>query len=527
LLPRLRIAVRIDLLLVLAAVGMAVCSGIGLWSLRKQMLEDRRAQLQNVAELVIQHARGDLNEKGGPQSASGREAFFDMIRTTRYGPDSSGYFFVFDYNGVILSHPNPKFVGVNHLNVAQASARPFIEIAKSPAGYGFHEYLLPYTDDGKIRRKLAYIRNVPELDLLVCFGVFIEDIDTVFMSRLGEEAWLYAFVLPLIVLCGYAISRSITEPLSDILGQIKRLAKGDLGIPSAHAIDRSELGEVSAAMDILRANAIEQRALQQTVREQNGMLIEQMQMAQEAVRAKSEFLANMSHELRTPMHAILGYSDMSLTAFREGTPQSAGRFIENIKSSGKRLMRLLNDLLTLAKLDSGRIDYKREPADLKQVVDNTLIELAPLIRTKKLEVYSRFGANAEACFDGHYITQVLVNLLSNAIKFSDAGESIVIDVFEEQTVGGAASLCCRVSDSGPGIPNGELTTIFDKFVQSSKTNTGAGGTGLGLAICQKIIEDHGGRIWAEHAKPRGAVFTFVIPKEASACVEMPTAAVAA
>ena len=114
-----------------------------------------------------------------------------------------------------------------------------------------------------------------------------------------------------------------------------------------------------------------------------------------------------------------------------------------------------------------------------------------------------------------------MNLLSNAIKFSAAGGRIVIEVLEERPASGGPALCCKITDGGPGIPDGELTAIFDKFVQSSTTKTGAGGTGLGLPICQKIIEAHGGRIWAENAKPKGAVFTFVIPKEVSSGAELP------
>ncbi len=246
--------------------------------------------------------------------------------------------------------------------------------------------------------------------------------------------------------------------------------------------------------------------------------------AESANQAKSIFLSNMSHELRTPMHAILGYSNMSLDFINEGMPQSALKYVGRIKSSGTRLLRLLNDLLTLAKLDSDKIQYDRERADLKEAVDSTLIELAPLIKAKNLEISASFGDCTEALFDRHYIAQVLVNLLSNAIKFSAAGGQIVIEVREERLASGGPALCCKITDGGPGIPDGELTTIFDKFVQSSKTKTGAGGTGLGLAICEMIIQAHGGRIWAENAMPKGAVFTFVIPKEVSSGAESPPVA---
>ncbi len=221
------------------------------------------------------------------------------------------------------------------------------------------------------------------------------------------------------------------------------------------------------------------------------------------------------------MHAILGYAEISLTAINEETPQSTAKYIEKIKISGERLLRLLNDLLTLAKLDSGKITYKYERADLKVAVDYTLEELAPLIKAKNLEICASFGDCTEAHFDKHHIIQVLINLLSNAIKFSGVGGKIVIEVYEQRPFSSAPMVCCKITDGGPGIPDGELTAIFDKFVQSSKTKTGAGGTGLGLPICQKIIEAHGGRIWAENAVPIGAVFTFVIPKEVSSGAKLP------
>ncbi len=263
---------------------------------------------------------------------------------------------------------------------------------------------------------------------------------------------------------------------------------------------------------LLMLVAARKATLEERVKERTAELEAARIAAETANQAKTVFLSNMSHEFRTPMHAILGYSDLSLTAIDEGEPRSAGEYIKNVKTSGKRLLRLLNDLLTLAKLDSGKIEYKRESADLKEAVDNTLKELAPLIKAKNLEVCASFGRCTDALFDKHYITQVLVNLFSNAIKFSGEGGQIDIEVFEESPASGGAALCCKITDGGPGIPDGELTAIFDSFVQSSKTKTGAGGTGLGLAICQMIVQAHGGRIWAENAKPKGAVFTFVIPK---------------
>ncbi len=247
--------------------------------------------------------------------------------------------------------------------------------------------------------------------------------------------------------------------------------------------------------------------------EQNELLTKQKETAEEAVKAKAEFLSNMSHELRTPMHAILGYSELCLIEANEGNIQDIPKYMRNITLSGKRLLVLLNDLLNLAKMEAGKVEYKRKPADMNDVVDQALMELDPLIKAKNIKVCTKFGGCAEAVFDKHHMIQVLVNLLSNAVKFSAPGSGIAIELSQECAPDSGPELQCRVIDEGPGIPETELRTIFDEFVQSSKTKTGAGGTGLGLAICSSIVKAHGGRIWAENGKPKGAIFTFVIPQD--------------
>jgi signal transduction histidine kinase len=239
--------------------------------------------------------------------------------------------------------------------------------------------------------------------------------------------------------------------------------------------------------------------------------MEQKEAVERAAKAKSEFLSNMSHELRTPMHAILGYSEICTTEVKEGEVKDIQRYLNNITTAGKRLLILLNDLLDLAKMEAGRMEYKFERADLRDVVAHTLMELDPLIKAKTIEMQVTLGVHTDALFNKARLTQVLVNLVSNAIKFSDAGSHVGIELSEARLGSGKQGVRCRVIDEGPGIPDKELKAVFDKFIQSSKTKTGKGGTGLGLAICNHIINAHGGAIWAENAKPHGAVFTFVIP----------------
>jgi PAS domain S-box-containing protein len=238
--------------------------------------------------------------------------------------------------------------------------------------------------------------------------------------------------------------------------------------------------------------------------------VQQKEAVQRAAKRESEFLSSMSHELRTPMHAILGYTDICKSAVKEGKTEGVEKYLNNVATSGKRLLHLLNDLLDLAKMEEGRMEYRFERSDVKDVVDHALMELDPLIKAKNLEMRVSLGERTDAFIDRNHIIQVLINLLSNAIKFSNPGSRIGIEVCEEQLCGGERGIRCRVIDDGPGIPEDELKAVFDKFVQSKKTKSGKGGTGLGLAICDHIVKAHGGRIWAENAKPGGAAFTFVL-----------------
>ncbi len=226
---------------------------------------------------------------------------------------------------------------------------------------------------------------------------------------------------------------------------------------------------------------------------------------EETSRAKSEFVANMSHELRTPLQSIIGFSELGCMRGKE-QPKLAGMF-EDIHAAGLRMLALVNDLLDVAKIESTVGTFHLERIDLRGPLRAIVRELQPLVDSRRLDLRLNLSSGPLlAKADPLRFQQLMRNVMANAIKFSPPGGTI--EVVGEVGPGNELHFC--VSDQGPGIPQAELGQIFEAFVQSSSTKDGSGGTGLGLAICRKIVQAHGGRIYAENLA-RGSAFHVHLP----------------
>jgi len=192
-------------------------------------------------------------------------------------------------------------------------------------------------------------------------------------------------------------------------------------------------------------------------------------------------------------------------------------YFEKINISGERLLSLLNDLLDLSKLESGKLEFNIIRYDLNISLQQAIAEQKNLLNNKQITLsVIPPECSTEAYFDNVKIAQVITNFLSNAIKFSEQNAVIKAEIKADELfsdLGTTPALRLSLTDNGIGIPSDELECIFDKFIQSSKTKTNAGGTGLGLAICKEFIDAHHGRIWAEVNPEGGAIFNFVIPLE--------------
>ncbi|MFQ5493890.1 MAG: ATP-binding protein [Phycisphaerae bacterium] len=268
------------------------------------------------------------------------------------------------------------------------------------------------------------------------------------------------------------------------------------------------VGYVGTVTDItarLRAEETIRRhseILERTVKERTAELATAKDRAEASSRAKSAFLANMSHELRTPLHGVLSFADFGVEQCGRGKPEDLQEYFRQIQSSGQSLLALLNDVLDLAKLEAGKMTYDMQEANLGELIRTVGSEFEALAAERRLTIqYPGSEPNAWTRIDASRVGQVIRNLLSNAVKFSPDGGVIDVDLQCHNR-----SVEVAIRDEGPGIPEDELETVFDKFVQSSKTRNGAGGTGLGLAICRQIMKAQNGSIWAENSPQGGALF---------------------
>ncbi|MFN8549330.1 MAG: ATP-binding protein [Candidatus Eisenbacteria bacterium] len=226
-------------------------------------------------------------------------------------------------------------------------------------------------------------------------------------------------------------------------------------------------------------------------------------------RAKSEFLANVSHELRTPMHGILSFARFGRREAKDSPREDLASYFTQIQECGDSLLGLLNSLLDLARLEAGRMEMDFGDHDLLRTIDTALDEQRMAAQEKRIALtFAPDEVELVLEIDRNRMAQVMRNLLANAIRFTPDGGEVRIEVEPRDE-----EVELRVLDNGPGIPAGELESIFDKFVQSSTTRSGAGGTGLGLSICQEIVRFHKGRLWASNRPEGGAAFHIVLPRE--------------
>ncbi|MGB2890078.1 MAG: ATP-binding protein, partial [Candidatus Acidiferrales bacterium] len=235
-------------------------------------------------------------------------------------------------------------------------------------------------------------------------------------------------------------------------------------------------------------------------------LVRAKEEAERATHLKDQFLSTMSHELRTPLNAILGFSEL-LSDERYGSlNERQGRYIGHIHTSGRHLLRLINDILDLSKIEAGRFELAIESVRLDYAFDEIMSAMGPLAEKKSQTLFQHAEPGLSLRADATRLKQALMNLVGNAIKFTPQGGRVELTARRVDR-----QVRIEVSDTGPGIPPEEQKRIFEAFYRLRRPGEATEGTGLGLAITQRLIELHGGQLGLESQLDRGSCFYFSLP----------------
>jgi signal transduction histidine kinase len=329
---------------------------------------------------------------------------------------------------------------------------------------------------------------------------------------------------------GILLAMSISDPLGHIAGIIGQVESGNLK-SRTNLLANDETGDLSQQFDRMAGeiekgrSALEElnRVLEQRVAEKTADLtraLEQITASnrdlavanrklKELDRLKSDFVSVVSHEMRTPLTSIKAFAELIIMK-PEMPAEKRKRLLSIINNENDRLIRLINDILDLNKIEAGKYSWNIRRVDLAEVIQSTVANIRALADNKGVSIQSPPAGLPVLDGDHDRLMQVVTNLLSNAIKFTPSGGAITIKAACARSP--VDQVTISITDTGIGIPLQDLEIIFEKFHRSSGDLTNsAEGTGLGLSISKYIVEHHGGRIWAESTPGKGSTFFFTLP----------------
>ncbi|MCA9407378.1 MAG: hypothetical protein H6755_01970 [Candidatus Omnitrophica bacterium] len=250
--------------------------------------------------------------------------------------------------------------------------------------------------------------------------------------------------------------------------------------------------------------------LEKKVQERTQQLEKALTEVQNISKTKSEFISSVSHELRTPLTSIKGYAAILMSGKLGEIPLSVKERLQKINTHSDNLVNLINDLLDISRIESGKAEMNIATCNIKKIIDNVADLLTPQMKDKKINWVAKVSADIpEMHLDSSQVDRVFINLISNAIKFTPENGTISVEALLEDN-----HVNFSVSDTGIGIEKNDIDRLFDEFFRvENKINQNVKGTGLGLALVKKIVEAHRGKIWITSEINKGSTFNFTLPIE--------------
>jgi len=429
---------------------------------------------------------------------------WEVIQDIKIG--KAGYAYIVTRSGELVAHPDLSLVlqrrNLVDLYQTRAAFQTNSLSAKNPSLIGRN------AQGNKVFTSHVLI---PSLDWAVIIERPLEEAYEPLYASIFRTSSLLLVGLGMALLASVFVARRVVRPLQTLRVGAERIGKGDLDFRlRLHTGDEietlaDEFNKMTGALQEARMG------LEKKVAERTEQLVLANQKLKELDKVKSHFVANVSHEFRTPLTAVEALTENMLDGLTGQLNDKQMRYIRDIKASADRLARLIDDLLDLSVIESGRMEMKAEYLSLPSLMRDVSSTLESVAREKQIQLEAG-SVNGElaAWADRDKITQVLTNLISNAIKFTPTGGKINVSVQQD----GAGWIKVSVSDTGAGIAPEEASRIFEEFYQTTKPgDKKSRGVGLGLAISKKLVEMHGGRIWVQSEVEKGSDFIFTLPAE--------------
>lgn len=405
--------------------------------------------------------------------------------------------------------------------------------ATLPDAKAWRSFLRECAEKGELRSNLSFFDGEPATAV---FGVApTQDAAMVFIGveNLATDVTFIRDLLPLFTAMFRGEHSAVVSTANEKLAAESSarataiadvLRRSRMQLEEALRAAENARSEAEAANELLRNLAEELEAQADDLHHVNNQLDAAREMAVSANRAKSEFLATMSHELRTPLNAIGGYAQLLSMGIHGPVTDQQKDTLDRIERSERHLLGLINDILNLARIESGKLQYNIQPVIIADVLHDLSPMIEPQLASKNIRYDMRItDQSLVANADPDKLQQILLNLLSNAVKFTESGGHVSVDA--EASPGGTGDIIIRITDTGCGIPNDKLELIFDPFMQVDRSHSRlVQGTGLGLSISRDLARGMGGDIRVESRMGAGSAFQLCLSRAKPGVARPPTGA---